>query len=424
MEGAAKKPANRRIWAREMIASQGVSPTTAPRILTSAAALKDSARLIGATVLLLYGLWVGAFLATGHDIRDFIDLGRKFVTQANTSAVIRLDQNYRYPSDPTGYDGQFVYYIALDPVHARDYLDWPAYRYGRILEPALAGALSFGNPGLVPYTILLVAWLAVGLSTAVLAAWLKRHRLSPWLALIYALYAGIFIAFRYDLTEALSFALVIAALYLFDYGGRHRLFWSAGLFALAALSRETAVLFIAVFALALLLGARPRSWRASLPSTVVFLAISLLPLVLWHGFLWLWLGNLGLPPRPVIQPIPFGALVRQWPWHVTTLEEIAVVVVPALLSGWLAVRALIQKSGDKYVVVLLIQVLLLVVFVDPFAFPDLTASARYTIGIVIAALCAIPVLDRVTGGKRAWLAVCAVAWLLLTPWYLLKPLLG
>jgi Gpi18-like mannosyltransferase len=316
-----------------------------------------------------------------------------------------------------------VYYIALDPVHARDYLDWPAYRYGRILEPALAGALAFGNPGLVPFTILLVSWLAIGLSTAVLAAWLKRKRLNPVLALIYAFYAGVVIAFRFDLTEALSFGLVIGAVYLFDFGGRQRVVWSAALFAMAALARETAVLFIIVFAIALLFRDRMEDWRRPLSSALAFLSISLLPLAAWHAFLFLWLQNLGLPPRPVVQPIPFGALIREWPWHVTAIEEIVVVVLPALLVGSLAVRALIRGSTDKYLLLLALQVLLLVVFVDPFAFPDLTASARYTIGIVIAALCAIPTLDRLAGGKRTWLVLCGAAWLVMAPWYLLKPLL-
>jgi Gpi18-like mannosyltransferase len=397
--------------------------TAPPRSLARIKSMNHSAALIGATVLMIYGLWIAAFLATGHDARDLIDIGRKFVTQSQSSSVIRYDATYRYAADPTGYDGQFVYYIALDPVHARDYLDWPAYRYGRILEPALAGALAFGNPGLVPFTILLVSWLAIGLSTAVLAAWLKRKRLNPVLALIYAFYAGVVIAFRFDLTEALSFGLVIGAVYLFDFGGRQRVVWSAALFAMAALARETAVLFIIVFAIALLFRDRMEDWRRPLPSALAFLSISLLPLAAWHAFLFLWLQNLGLPPRPVVQPIPFGALIREWPWHVTAIEEIVVVVLPALLVGSLAVRALIRGSTDKYLLLLALQVLLLVVFVDPFAFPDLTASARYTIGIVIAALCAIPTLDRLTRGKRTWLVLCGAAWLVMAPWYLLKPLL-
>ncbi len=49
--------------------------------------------------------------------------------------------------DEEGYDGQFVYYVALnpDPTSVGPRLDVPAYRYQRILYPILPGARS--GPG-------------------------------------------------------------------------------------------------------------------------------------------------------------------------------------------------------------------------------------------------------------------------------------
>ena len=55
-----------------------------------------------------------------------------------------LDDAY-HPSAPPGsigYDGQFVYAIALDGLDASDSLDNPPYRLQRILLPAVAGALA------------------------------------------------------------------------------------------------------------------------------------------------------------------------------------------------------------------------------------------------------------------------------------------
>ena len=41
-----------------------------------------------------------------------------------------------------GYDGQFAYQIARDPLGASRFLDVPAYRYQRILYPLIAWALA------------------------------------------------------------------------------------------------------------------------------------------------------------------------------------------------------------------------------------------------------------------------------------------
>jgi hypothetical protein len=360
-----------------------------------------------------------------HDPRYFIDIGSRFVQQSHASEVIRYDPSFRYASDPTGYDGQFVYYIALDPLNARYYLDSPAYRYTRILYPLTARLLAVGQAGLVPYAMIVINWLAVGLSAGALAAWLKRHRLSALLALVYAFYAGVLIALRYDLTEILSFALVIAAIYLFDV--RRWRFRAAGLFALAGLARETALIFALIYGLSLLRpaegGVQARSLTARARQSALFLGISLLPAAAWRLFLSFELGAAGVPPGPVLQPVPFLGVLHYWPLHFRQLEEIVVVMIPGLICGAIAVFAITRGVGSKELAALITQVLLFVVFIHPFAFPDLTASARYTIGIVIAAICSIPMVDRVTAGRRTWLLLCALCWLLPTPWYLAKPFL-
>src|SRR5918995_988388 len=77
----------------------------------------------------LHLTWALAFFAAGHEIRDFIRIGPNYVSQDDSSRVIEFDPDYEYPSNPNedfageGYDGQFFYFIALDPEHARDYMD-------------------------------------------------------------------------------------------------------------------------------------------------------------------------------------------------------------------------------------------------------------------------------------------------------------
>src|SRR5258708_26316492 len=48
-----------------------------------------------------------------------------------------------------GYDGQYTYYIAANPLHAAEHLDVPAYRYQRIFHPLFAGLLAFGSAPLI-----------------------------------------------------------------------------------------------------------------------------------------------------------------------------------------------------------------------------------------------------------------------------------
>src|SRR5690348_16603456 len=129
--------------------------------------------VVAGCVLAVYAVWIGAYLLGGHDIRDFINVGTRFLGQSNVSSAIRDDPTYRYRSpDGIGYDGQFAYYIALDPPNAHVYMDFPAYRYTRILYPMLARALAFGQPALIPYTLLLINYLAVVGGTLALALWL------------------------------------------------------------------------------------------------------------------------------------------------------------------------------------------------------------------------------------------------------------
>ena len=61
------------------------------------------------------------------------------------------------PGGRPGYDGQFAYQIARDPVNGWTKIDVPAYRYQRIVYPVAARVLALGNPfglgGSVPATV-------------------------------------------------------------------------------------------------------------------------------------------------------------------------------------------------------------------------------------------------------------------------------
>jgi hypothetical protein len=378
-------------------------------------------------VLVAYGWWLVAAFHAGHDARDFIVIGRHFVQQSHSSAVIKLDPHYDYPGGGTGYDGQFAYFVALDPVHARDYLDTrspgsagPDYRYTRILYPMLARTLALGQVRAIPYTLLVINWLAAALGTLAVAAWLRRKRMSPWFSLLYGLYPGILVALQRDLNETLAYALVALAVYLFDRGSTPAVLGAGLAFGLASLTRETTL----VFPLAYTLGAwimRARSETRAFSQSgwdwtpLGFVALSFAPFVLWKAFLWHWLGTIGRTGGVYPQPVPFGGLLSYWPWGSDSVEQAVAIVLPAMICLGLALRGLRRYRWPPELWALLLNVLLFVVFLNRKSYVEYYASGRITAGIVLAALFCLPLLATLTRRIRGWIWVCALLWFSVLP---------
>ncbi|HEV2462130.1 MAG TPA: hypothetical protein VGS80_27585 [Ktedonobacterales bacterium] len=384
--------------------------------------LRESSWAPAAVVLLLYLVWTASFLASGHDVRELILVGHKFAAQSSASAVIdrtvRADATFPY-GPVVGYDGQFAYFIALDPVNASSYIDRPAFRYARIVYPLAARLLAFGQPALVPWTMVLINLLALAGGTWALAAWLRRRGASPWLALVYGLYSGLFIAFQRDLTEPLAYGLVALATYLFDFGGSRRVIWAGVCFALALLTRETVVVFLAVYALALLFeGGRAGGWQTRMRShwrpTLAFLTIAVGPYLAYRAFLLAWLGAVGIRTDLVPQLVPFGGILALWPWNDEQWRTVVVVTVPALICAALGIWALWTRNLAVEVWALLANVLLFVVLLPTPDYVDFGGTGRITAGVVLgAALCA-PAFSRLGHRSRWWTAICAPLWLYVT----------
>jgi hypothetical protein len=146
----------------------------------------------------------------------------------------------------TGYDGQFVYRLALDPLtdEATAYgirLDNPPYRAQRVGLPVVAWAVSrTGLP--MSWTLLLVnalALLAAAWAGAVLAGRAGRHR--AWGVLV-ALSPALVVAVTRDLTEPLQTALLLLGLVAWT-GRRTPVATAASVaaFTAATLTRETSL---------------------------------------------------------------------------------------------------------------------------------------------------------------------------------------
>ena len=283
--------------------------------------------LVAATALAGYLLIFLLLFNRYGDLRDFIFIGKQFIARSDSSAIIKMDPGYAYLEEVPGYDGQFAYFIALDPLNARYYVDQDrvSYRYTRILYPMLARSLVLGDPGWIPLSMVLVNLLAVTGGTFAVALWCRERRLSPWLGLVFAFYIGQVVAFSRDLNEILAYSLVAVAVYLFDHVPQRPIL-AALCFGLSALARETTLLFALVYIVALWArtlkdtGDQPGSQSQRWAKVASFGALAIGPAVLWQLCLLWWLGDIGWRQGTGLYLVPFANLYKLYPLDEGVLE--------------------------------------------------------------------------------------------------------
>ena len=361
---------------------------------------------VALTVMFVHLIWIGGYFAAGHEVRDFIKIGPKFVASSNASSIIRIDPEYAYPANHDeaaqgfGFDGQFSYYIALDPSKAHHYIggyDDPAYRYQRILYPITARFTALEQRSLVPWTMLAINWLSVGAGVLALGAWLRRKGASPWFAGLYGLFPGLLIALQRDLTEPLAYGLVACAVYLFDFGGRRGVMWAGLAFGAAALARETTVIFAALFALSILFGRANASGVAGRPPRIAQLAafsvLAFVPVAIWTAGLWSWLG-MPETAQNDLSLVPFGGIFDNDIRLARQPVNAVFVALPALALAALAARGLRTGPGWVERGCLIANVLLIVVFSTGAIWGSYTSIGRVSVAVVLAAVLCMPYLLR------------------------------
>jgi hypothetical protein len=381
--------------------------------------------MVTAVVLAFHAVWIGSYFAAGHEARDFIKIGTNYQGLSHVSDVIKVDPSYvpprnREAGQGNGYDGQFSYYMALDFTNAHHYMDYPAYRYSRLLYPVVARAAAFDNRTLIPYTMIAINWLALGGCTLAVAAWLRRRSYSPWLALIIGLYPGLLVGVQRDLTEPLAYALVAAGVYLFDYGGRRRLLWAGLAFGLAGLARQTTLVFPLCLAGVVLLS-RNRDQpigervRSNVARASGFGALSIVPFVAYTAFLYFWLNS--LPKGTLLESVPFEGLAASRDWEFKRQGVVILsVFAPALILAGTAIAAFRAGVRRVELAFLLANVLLFVVLLHRLSYGDGYPSAgRITTGVVLAGVLCIPWLGDLGGRARHALEASVLLWLSMLP---------
>jgi hypothetical protein len=214
-----------------------------------------------------------------------------------------------------GYDGQFMYFAAFDPLLARYrsdpgtyrlFIDAPPYRFGRIGFSWLAVLFTGGR---WPYFPAAMAWLVlislgltgVGLGALQPVAWPR-----PLLGALVVFIPGFWQSLQLCLPEPIAASLLVAGV-VFVRAGRPRA--AGALFAVSLLVRETG----AVLAVALAAGA---FWQGRRRDAAWLAGLALAPCVAWRFYVgwvlspdwglqayWLDVNNLGLP---------FAGLAEMW----------------------------------------------------------------------------------------------------------------
>lgn len=182
-----------------------------------------------------------------------------------------------------GYDGQFFYQIAFDPlltdpgaINCTDQscMDYPAYRYRRIAFPLLANVISAGDPDLFPVTMTYLIVFSSFVGAFFLAKTAEHYGRSPYFGLLYAIVPAFLFTLRFALPESIAAAALIACFYFYS---KERYVLCAVCSAFSLLTRETGLILIFVLFASCVL---QKKWKPA-----VFVAASTAPHFLWRLYL-------------------------------------------------------------------------------------------------------------------------------------------
>jgi len=258
-----------------------------------------------------YGLLLAVFLAA---LAQFHIPGKGFTYLITFGAELEhtwiskvRNLNLHMQRGSVGYDAQYYAQIAMDPslqnreLHTA--VDSLGYRARRILLPAVAYLMGFGQPGWIIQAYALqnaLAWIALAL---VLMHWFPPRdfdRMLRWAGVLFSF--GLLVSFRNALVDGPSLLLVAVGALLWERGRTHL---ATGVLALSGLAKETNLL-----AAAAVLPGRGTDLREWMKSALRGLLI-LTPLALWMVYLfWRVEGSIYAGERNF--DLPFAAYGRKW----------------------------------------------------------------------------------------------------------------
>jgi hypothetical protein len=281
-----------------------------------------------------------------------------------------------------GYDGQFTYLLATNPLGSTEGIDEPAYRYQRIIFPIVVRILSLNNPSVIPWMMIIINLAAAALACSALAWLLKQRGASPWLSLTVIFSLGYLLSVRMDLNEPLALALALLGWVLYE---RDKLALAILLFALSGLTKEVGL--IIPIALSIWEGLN-RNWKRCFAIGIGSIA----PYLIWYGFLVSWFG-VSQSQMDMSRPI----LIPFWGLHYLTDPPSQLIVwiwvmLPAIIGGVFAAldlwRSMTSRIGRDALLVLsqvgLIAILPGLSWADPLAVLRIALGLHITILVWLA----------------------------------------
>jgi len=289
-----------------------------------------------------------------------------------------------------GYDGQYLYVLALDPdpVKAAQAPPWiidtPAYRYQRILFSLVARLVAFGQPHLIPWTLIGLNGLFQSIGTWLVSELLDSYGVSRWYALVYGLWAGFAYAVRLAMTEPLAYGLVAGAL-LASRRGREA--WAAALYGLAVFTKEITILFVAAH---LVWRIAARDWRGALR----LLAVAVAPFVAFQFVILYYFGRFGVGSGGFhgsgFEIIPYMGLWRIGQHSLAALALLSALYLPmaVLPSLWGIGTALWRVARHEWALPVLILGANAALFpITPFStYSEPLGFVRLVCGLLLATL--------------------------------------
>jgi hypothetical protein len=299
------------------------------------ARLPDNAWTAVACTAVLITVFLALRLAVVGGPETFVVAGDQYVEASQAPAELVVGMG-------SGYDGQFVYRMVLDPFpktqtgHGITF-DSSPYRAQRVVTPALARLVDHGTPAGPALSLLVVNVLAL-LVGAYFAGRLVRRLGShaAYGALLVVSLATV-IPLARDLTEPVAWAATLAGLELWLAGRRP---WAALVFTVAVLARETSLLVPAGLGIwAVVVWLRGRDRRALL--TPAWLLVPLVVEIGWQLHLRSVWGELPIRTGKENVGTPFVGVLR-------TLTDVdGATAHPVWEAERLAVLALLVWAGVR-----------------------------------------------------------------------------
>ena len=264
--------------------------------------------VVGVVVLGLIGLRLAV---NGGNLTSFIQFGHalRYATHPPHGALVRTG---------TGYDGQFFYIQARDPLllHHSTIAAMRAagagFRLQRMAYPTLAFLLAGGNTAELPLTLLAINALVLLGVAGFFAAYARRRGWPALWAVALVLMPGLLLPAMRDLSDPLATASVLAGVLLAQSGKR---WWAAAALTVAVLTREVAMLVILAFAVELGLRAwqvrrQPGGWRPVLRQGWPMIVLPGAAFTLWQLYV---MARYGGPVGGAAISIPVLNLIQGGP---------------------------------------------------------------------------------------------------------------